>query len=126
MQRTEQLDAVRVAAEDAKDLRDFRERLGLPAEWLLVRSADGAATRAFLDELDFHFMKAGGGFDHPNQTFVFSPMVAVVGLDCSLSALSAGSRSMNVGDVDPRRPAPAAATLLDPNGPGCRQLLQER
>ena len=61
-------------AEDAaKDLTDFRERFGLPAAWLLVRSADGAATRAFLDEMDFHFMKAGGGFDHPNQTFVFSP-----------------------------------------------------
>jgi cytochrome oxidase Cu insertion factor (SCO1/SenC/PrrC family) len=57
----------------AADLRDFRERLNLPSEWLLVRSIDGAATREFFDDLDFHFMKAAGGFDHPNQTFVFSP-----------------------------------------------------
>ena len=61
------------AEDGARDLKDFRERFGLPAEWLLVRSGDGAATRSFLDELDFHFAKASGGFDHPNQTFVFSP-----------------------------------------------------
>ena len=57
----------------AKDLREFRERFALPARWPVVRSADGGATRAFLDQLDFHVMKANGGFDHPNQTFVFSP-----------------------------------------------------
>lgn len=57
----------------AKDLRDFRERFALPAGWLLVRSGDSAATRSFLDGLDFHFMKSEAGFDHPNQTFVFSP-----------------------------------------------------
>jgi cytochrome oxidase Cu insertion factor (SCO1/SenC/PrrC family) len=57
----------------AADLRDFRERLDLPSKWLLVRSIDGAATRELLDDLDFHFMKTDRGFDHPNQTFVFSP-----------------------------------------------------
>jgi len=57
----------------AADLRDFRERLDLPSEWLLVRSIDATATRELLDDLDFHFMKTGRGFDHPNQTFVFSP-----------------------------------------------------
>jgi cytochrome oxidase Cu insertion factor (SCO1/SenC/PrrC family) len=57
----------------AADLRSFRERLNLPFEWLLVRSIDAAATREFFDQLDFHFMKTASGFDHPNQTFVFSP-----------------------------------------------------
>jgi cytochrome oxidase Cu insertion factor (SCO1/SenC/PrrC family) len=60
------------AGDAARDLRDFRERFALPADWRLVRSGDGAATRAFLDELDFHFMKTSEGFDHPNETFVFS------------------------------------------------------
>lgn len=57
----------------ARDLAGFRERFHLPADWVLLRSGDAAATRAFFDGLDFHFMKAAGGFDHPNQTFVFSP-----------------------------------------------------
>lgn len=57
----------------AEDLRDFRERLELPAGWLLVRAAGASELRAFLDQLDFHFMKTEGGFDHPNQSFVFSP-----------------------------------------------------
>jgi cytochrome oxidase Cu insertion factor (SCO1/SenC/PrrC family) len=63
----------------AEDLSAFRERFVLPAEWLLLRSADAAATRAYFDELGFHFMKADGSFDHPNQTFVFSPRGAWVG-----------------------------------------------
>lgn len=61
------------ADDGAADLAGFRERYRLPADWVLLRSGDGAATRAFFDGLDFHFMKAAGGFDHPNQTFVFSP-----------------------------------------------------
>ncbi len=56
----------------AGDLREFRERFALPAAWRIVRSADAAATRAFLDRLDFHFMKSEAGFDHPDATFVFS------------------------------------------------------
>ncbi len=55
------------------DLRDFRERFALPPDWLVVRPSDAGATRAFLDRLDFHFMKSEAGFDHPNETFVFSP-----------------------------------------------------
>ena len=63
----------------AKDLREFRERFTLPAAWHVVRSSDAAATRGFLDALDFHFMRSGAGFDHPNWTFVFSPGAAWVG-----------------------------------------------
>src|SRR3954464_14643653 len=53
------------------DLRAFRQRFALPADWIVVASGDGAATRALLDGLDFHFMRSEAGFDHPNQTFVF-------------------------------------------------------
>ena len=63
----------------ARDLREFRERFALPADWLVVRAVDPAAARSFFDELDFHFMKSGGGFDHPNLTFVLSPKGARAG-----------------------------------------------
>jgi hypothetical protein len=56
-----------------RDLRDFRERFALPASWTLVRAAEAGPARQLFDALDFHFMKSGGGFDHPNLTFVFSP-----------------------------------------------------
>ncbi|HYV68116.1 MAG TPA: hypothetical protein VE964_17875 [Myxococcales bacterium] len=61
------------------DLQAFRERFALPAEWLLARSDDPAATREYFDQLGFHFMKSGSGFDHPNQTFVLSPAGAWAG-----------------------------------------------
>jgi len=57
----------------AADLRRFRERLDLPSEWLVVRSIDAVATRELFDDLDFPVMKSGSGFNHPDQTFVFSP-----------------------------------------------------
>lgn len=56
----------------ARSLKEFRAQ-GLPADWRMVRSPDGAAARAFFDSLDFHYMKTAGGFDHPNATFVLSP-----------------------------------------------------
>lgn len=57
----------------AEDLRHFRERLDLPSEWLLVRPVDAVATRELFDHLEFRVMNVGGGFNHPDQTFVFSP-----------------------------------------------------
>ncbi|HUJ26790.1 MAG TPA: hypothetical protein VLW85_12275 [Myxococcales bacterium] len=54
------------------DLAEFRERMDLPAGWT-VTQLPPAQTHALLDGLDFHFMKSERGFDHPNQTFVFSP-----------------------------------------------------
>jgi len=60
-------------ADVAEDLLEFRHRLGLPSDWLVLRGVDGKATREFFDGLDFHFMKTATGFEHPNQTFVFSP-----------------------------------------------------
>ncbi|MFL5364907.1 MAG: SCO family protein [Myxococcales bacterium] len=59
--------------DSASALKGFRTRLALPANWILVRATDAAKARAFLDEIGFRLRKAEGGFDHPNQTFVFSP-----------------------------------------------------
>lgn len=56
-----------------RDLAAFRARHGLPAAWTLVRGADAAATRAFLDQFGFRLMTEPGGFDHPDETFVLSP-----------------------------------------------------
>lgn len=57
----------------ATDLRRFRQQLDLPSEWLVVRTIDAAATRELLDDLEFRVMNTGSGFNHPDQTFVFSP-----------------------------------------------------
>jgi cytochrome oxidase Cu insertion factor (SCO1/SenC/PrrC family) len=60
-------------ADTARDLKAFRARHELPPSWRLVRGPDAAATRAFLDQLDFRVMTTPGGFDHPDEVFVFSP-----------------------------------------------------
>jgi len=59
--------------DNAADLRHFRKRLDLPSEWLVVRSIDAAASRELFDDLGFRVMNSGGGFNHPDETFVFSP-----------------------------------------------------
>ena len=60
------------AGDTADDLKRFRQQEELPAQWVLVRSGTEVAARRFFDPLDYHFMQAEGGFDHPNETFVFS------------------------------------------------------
>jgi len=90
----------------ANDLREFRERFALPPGWRLVRSDDAAAIRRLLDGLDFHFMKTSGGFDHPNQTFVFSAKgewaATLQGTDPSRSELeTAFARALAAGDPAP-------------------------
>ena len=60
------------------DLAEFRERMELPADWT-VTQLPPAQTRELLDGLGFHFMKSERGFDHPNQTFVFSARGAWAG-----------------------------------------------
>ena len=57
----------------AADLRSFRKRLDLPSGWVVVRSIDARATRELFDDLEFPVMIREGGFNHPDQTFVFSP-----------------------------------------------------
>jgi cytochrome oxidase Cu insertion factor (SCO1/SenC/PrrC family) len=57
----------------AEDLRSFRSVHGLPAGWSLVRGADAAATRAFLDRFGFQIMTDGRGFNHPDEALVLSP-----------------------------------------------------
>ena len=105
------------AEDGAGDLAAFRERYQLPAEWLLLRSRDAAATRAFFDGMDFHFMKAAGGFDHPNQTFVFSPRGAwaatLVGAAFSGADLETAFRRALAAD-DPALSGRVAAWLIRP------------
>ena len=101
----------------ANDLKEFRERFGLPADWVLVRSADGAATRSFLDQLDFHFMKIEGGFEHPSATFVFSPRGAwaatLTGTTFSKGTLETGWRLALAAD-DPSALQRLRAWLIRP------------
>jgi len=59
--------------DNAADLRRFRERLDIPSEWLVVRSIDAAASRELFDDLGFRVMNSGSGFNHADETFVFSP-----------------------------------------------------
>jgi cytochrome oxidase Cu insertion factor (SCO1/SenC/PrrC family) len=105
------------AADGAGDLAAFRERYKLPADWLLLRSRDAAATRAFFDGMDFHFMRATGGFDHPNQTFVFSPRGAwaatLAGAAFSAGDLETAFRRALAAD-DPAVPGRVAAWLIRP------------
>ncbi|HEY6908997.1 MAG TPA: hypothetical protein VI356_06490 [Myxococcales bacterium] len=105
------------AEDGAADLAGFRARFQLPPDWLLLRSADAFATRAFFDGLDFHFMKAAGGFDHPNRTFVFSPDGAwagtLAGSAFSASDLESAWRRASAFD-DPAAARRLAAWLVRP------------
>ncbi len=56
----------------AADLKRFRQEVELPADWIFVRSSADGATRDFFDQFDYHFMREGGGFNHPNQAFILS------------------------------------------------------
>jgi cytochrome oxidase Cu insertion factor (SCO1/SenC/PrrC family) len=58
-------------------LRAYREKVGVPREWLLAGgSADEVAH--FLDALDFHYEPlSGGGFAHTNAVVVLSPSLEV-------------------------------------------------
>jgi len=111
------------ADDTAQELREFRERFALPRDWRVVRSVDAAGTRAFLDELDFHFMKTSTGFDHPNATFVFSPRGAwaasLTGATFAAADLAAAwGRALSADDPSPFRKVavwlirPAAWVLL--------------
>ncbi|MGZ6126234.1 MAG: SCO family protein [Myxococcales bacterium] len=105
------------AEDTANDLREFRERFALPADWRIVRSGDAAATRAFLDRLDFHFMKSSGGFDHPNETFVFSPGGAWAATLAGASFPAADLRTAReraLGADDPSAFRAAEAWLIRP------------
>lgn len=105
------------AEDGAGDLAGFRERFHLPADWVLLRSGDAGATRAFFDGLDFHFLKAAGGFEHPNQTFVFSPEGAwagtLTGAAFSAAELETAWRRAWSAD-DPAAPERLAAWLIRP------------
>jgi hypothetical protein len=100
----------------ATDLRRFRERLDLPSEWLVVRTTDAAVTRELLDALEFRVMNTGPGFNHPDQTFVFSPKgrwAATVSGPPSKDELSAAHRRALAAD-DRTVPRRLGAWLIRP------------
>lgn len=80
----------------AADLARFRKEEGIPTDWRLVRSSGEAATRPFFDQLNYHFMNAAGGFNHPNRLFVFSPAYrwsgAFTGRDFTAQELTSARR----------------------------------
>lgn len=59
-------------ADTPRSLEAFRARLELPPSWTLARSMDGRPPREALDSLDFRYMRAPGGFEHPDEVFVLS------------------------------------------------------
>ena len=91
--------------------------------WADTTLANNKYARAFLDQLDFHFMKTGTGFDHPNATFVFSPRGAwaasLTGATFAAADLTAAwGRALSADDPSPFRKVavwlirPAAWVLL--------------
>lgn len=59
--------------ETPQNLQVFRQRLGLPAEWALVRVPDVGRLKALLAELRFVAVeRSDGQFDHPNVVYVLS------------------------------------------------------
>jgi len=66
-------------------LREFRARLKLPDDWLLVRATDRAALRDFLSSIQLlPVPQADGEFDHPNVVYVLSPDRRVVDVEPGL------------------------------------------
>lgn len=60
------------STDTSADLRAFRAKQQIPASWLIVRSPDQGAVRAFFDQFSFSIMSSDGGFIHPNEIFVFN------------------------------------------------------
>ncbi len=59
--------------ETAENLRAFRERLGLPSEWLLLRAGEVGRLRELLAALRFVAIERDDGqFDHPNVVYVLA------------------------------------------------------
>ncbi|MCX8072788.1 MAG: SCO family protein [Candidatus Binatia bacterium] len=88
--------------ETPENLRRFRQRLGLPADWLLVRARDGSELRKLLQELRFVAVeRADGQFDHPNVVYVLSPTgvvtAALPGLSLTASELVSAVNSARSG-----------------------------
>ncbi len=66
-------------ADGPAQLRDYRERLELPAGWRLAVATPENLT-ALLDAIDFHYLSMeGGGFAHANVITVLDPEMRVAG-----------------------------------------------
>jgi protein SCO1/2 len=66
-------------ADGPAELRAYRERLALPAGWI-VATATPANVAELLDALDFRTVAIdGGGFAHPNVIAIVTPALAISG-----------------------------------------------
>jgi cytochrome oxidase Cu insertion factor (SCO1/SenC/PrrC family) len=85
-------------------LQAFRQRLGLPDDWVTLRATTPAALSPLLARLDFHARQLpDGGFEHPNVVLVLDRALRVVavlpGLDLAPAELAAALRRAAVGEV---------------------------
>ncbi|GIW43508.1 MAG: hypothetical protein KatS3mg077_0790 [Candidatus Binatia bacterium] len=90
--------------ETAENLRRFRERVGLPDHWALLRAQDVGQLREILQQLRFVAVERGEGqFDHPNVVYVISPEGVVTdvlpGLSLSGEDLVAAVNRARAGGV---------------------------
>jgi cytochrome oxidase Cu insertion factor (SCO1/SenC/PrrC family) len=97
--------------ETADGLRQFRSRMQLPADWLLLRTRDPQALERTLKSLDFRTITMeDGNFEHPNLVAVLAPdrrLVAYLfGVNFSAADLAGTVRRARAGvsDIDAWRP----------------------
>ena len=97
--------------ETADGLREFRTRMQLPAEWLVLRAPNRQALERTLKSLDFRTITLGdGNFEHPNLVAVLAPdrrlVGYVFGVNFSAAELAATTRQARAGvsAIQPWRP----------------------
>lgn len=61
------------------DLRQFRQRHHLPADWI-VASAKEPAIHELMDFIGFRYAQTGGGFTHPNMIAIVTPDLKLAGV----------------------------------------------
>lgn len=97
---------------ETKDgLRQFRARMQLPADWLVVRASDPQALERTLKSLDFRTITMeDGNFEHPNLVAVLAPDRRLAGYLFGVNLNAADMASMvrrangGVSAVDAWRP----------------------
>lgn len=60
------------SSDTAADLKAFRERERIPADWGIARARDQASVREFFDQYSYSIMDSDGGFAHPSQVLVLN------------------------------------------------------
>ena len=105
--------------ETSDGLRQFRARMQLPADWLVLRASDPQALERTLKSLDFRTITMGdGNFEHPNLVAVLAPDRRLAGylfgVNLNAADLATMVRRANAGvsAVDAWRPYLLAIAAL--------------